>query len=145
MFLLAFTSSNPLSLTIHPLVPALPTRLLCCLPSSPLPTSSSSVHAKASRSRTTPSAWSSTAGKPTIRFPKLMNRLGGRFINGVPADFNLWGERRQWSHLRFSRAVSFLRSICRTRQSKSPKPSTRNYNRQAPGANTSGASFLCSL
>ena len=26
-----------------------------------------------------------------------------------------WGERRQWSHLRFSGAVSFLRSICRTR------------------------------
>ena len=27
-----------------------------------------------------------------------------------------WGERRQWSHLRFSGAVSFLRSICRTRR-----------------------------
>ena len=26
-----------------------------------------------------------------------------------------WGERRQWSHLRFSGSVSFLRSICRTR------------------------------
>ena len=23
-------------------------------------------------------------------------------------DFNLWGERRQWSHLRFSGAVSFI-------------------------------------
>ena len=31
-----------------------------------------------------------------------------------------------------------------TRSSKSAKPSTRNYNRQAPGANTSGASFTFS-
>ena len=33
-----------------------------------------------------------------------------------PANFNLWGERRQWSHPRFSRAVSSLRPICRTRR-----------------------------
>lgn len=33
------------------------------------------------------------------------------------------------------------KEIAEARQSKSPKPSTRNYNRQAPGANTSGASF----
>ncbi len=35
---------------------------------------------------------------------------------GDPANFNLWGERRQWSHPRFSRAVSSLRPICRTRR-----------------------------
>ena len=34
---------------------------------------------------------------------------------GAPANFNLWGERRQWSHLPFSGAVWPLRSICRTR------------------------------
>ena len=55
-----------------------------CPLSSPLPTSSNSVHAKVSQSRTTLSAWSSTAGAPTTRSRKLMNQLGGRFINGVP-------------------------------------------------------------
>ena len=36
-------------------------------------------------------------------------------LYGAPANFNLWGERRQWSHLPFSGAVWLLRSICRTR------------------------------
>ena len=42
----------------------------------------------------------------------------GPFL-GLPQISNLWEERRQWSHLRFSGAVSFLRSICRTRRALS--------------------------
>lgn len=43
---------------------------LCCLPSSPLPTSSNSVRVKVSQSRTTLSAWFSIGGKPTARSSK---------------------------------------------------------------------------
>ena len=52
---------------------------------------------------------------------------------GVPANFNLWGERRQWSHLRFSGAVSFI-AIHLTNATHMHRR-TRTYIRREPALN----------
>ena len=51
---------------------------LCCLPSSPQPTSSNFVPAKVSPSKVHPSAWSSTAGATTTVLRKLRKQHGER-------------------------------------------------------------------